>query len=117
MKSGQNLHTIFKDANPHAIDLLKKLLTFDPEKRLTIDEALAHPYLSQLHEPSDEPTRAQVDTFDFDFELFDLEVDELKELIYEEIRLYHDEGALKEYETSKKNIPEGILSRKYAYED
>ena len=48
------LETIFKDANQDAIDLLGKLLKFDAEKRITIDEALAHPYLEDLHYPFDE---------------------------------------------------------------
>ena len=42
----KDLNNIFKGANPDAIDLLKKMLTFDPLKRITIDEALDHPYMS-----------------------------------------------------------------------
>jgi len=37
-----------------AIDLLKKMLTFDPTKRITVEEALNHPYLQALHCPEDE---------------------------------------------------------------
>lgn len=37
---------VFKGANPDAIDLIKKMLTFDPSKRITIDQALEHPYMS-----------------------------------------------------------------------
>ena len=37
-----------------AIDLLKKFLTFDPTKRITIDKALQHPYLANLYDPTDE---------------------------------------------------------------
>eukprot|EP01022_Parablepharisma_sp_SALTPOND_P000929 TRINITY_DN105273_c3_g1_i1.p18 TRINITY_DN105273_c3_g1~~TRINITY_DN105273_c3_g1_i1.p18 ORF type:complete len:177 (+),score=14.46 TRINITY_DN105273_c3_g1_i1:1138-1668(+) len=48
------LDTLFKGANPLAIDLLSKLLKFDANKRITIEEALAHPYLKELHYPSDE---------------------------------------------------------------
>jgi len=29
-----------------AIDLVKKLLTVDPKKRITVDEALQHPWIS-----------------------------------------------------------------------
>ena len=35
----------------------KKMLLFDFNKRITVDEALAHPYLSELHVPDDEPVR------------------------------------------------------------
>eukprot|EP00750_Incisomonas_marina_P018282 INCI2802.2.p1 GENE.INCI2802.2~~INCI2802.2.p1 ORF type:complete len:370 (+),score=63.49 INCI2802.2:345-1454(+) len=41
--------------NPQAIDLLKQMLKFDPRKRLTVEECLAHPYLADLHQESDEP--------------------------------------------------------------
>ena len=32
-----------------SIDLIKKLLTFNPKKRLTAEECLKHPYVSQFH--------------------------------------------------------------------
>lgn len=42
-------------------DLIDKLLVSDnPEKRLTADEALAHPWISQVHNVSDEPIPVQV---------------------------------------------------------
>ena len=37
--------TLFPNASPQAIDFLTKTLTFDPKKRITVEEALAHPYL------------------------------------------------------------------------
>ena len=37
-----------------ALDLLKKFFVFSPEKRITIDEALKHPYLKALHCLEDE---------------------------------------------------------------
>lgn len=36
-RAGKNFSTLFKGANPDAIDLMKKLLTFDPVKRITVD--------------------------------------------------------------------------------
>lgn len=41
--------------NPLAIDLLKQMLIVDPSKRITVTEALEHPFLSSLHEDEDEP--------------------------------------------------------------
>ena len=37
-----------------ALDVLEKMLTFNPNKRITVDEALAHPYLEQYYDPDDE---------------------------------------------------------------
>jgi serine/threonine protein kinase len=45
-RKGKDLSNVFKGANPDAIDLIKKMLTFDPAKRITVDEALGHPYMS-----------------------------------------------------------------------
>ena len=33
---------------------MKKLLTFNPDKRITAEEALNHPFLSDFHDPQDE---------------------------------------------------------------
>ena len=41
---------------------------FDPTKRCTIKEALAHPYLSNFHNADDEPEASLVDPLDFEFE-------------------------------------------------
>ena len=86
---GKDFNELFRGANEHAIDLIKKMLTFDPARRITIDQALAHPYMERLHFEDDEPTGNPVCDFDFDFELFSLKIPEYKELIFEEIKLYH----------------------------
>jgi len=33
------------------------MLTFNPHKRIEVEEALAHPYLEQYYDPSDEVRR------------------------------------------------------------
>lgn len=45
---------------------MERLLTFDPSERITVEEALEHPYLSVWHDPSDEPLCEK--KFDFAFE-------------------------------------------------
>lgn len=43
------------DSCPYlALDLLDRMLTFNPNKRITVEEALAHPYLEQYYDPTDE---------------------------------------------------------------
>ncbi|KAF7293737.1 Mitogen-activated protein kinase [Mycena chlorophos] len=80
---------LFPKANPDAIDLLEKLLTFSPKRRIEVGEALAHPYLSPYHDPADEPTAEQIDPSFFDFDNGEpLGKEDLKGaslLIYEEI--------------------------------
>lgn len=45
---------LFPQADPKALDLLGKMLTFNPYKRISVEEALAHPYLEQYYDPADE---------------------------------------------------------------
>ena len=54
------LGTIFPVAPPDALDLLGKLLQFNPAKRITVEEALRHPFVRQFHNPSTEPNAPSV---------------------------------------------------------
>jgi len=96
-----------------ALSLLKKMLRYDPKKRISIEKALEHPFMADLHYPPDEPTAKPVSPFDFDFEKYELSIEEQKELIYEEILLYHSSKAQKKYISNRKKYPEGILHLKY----
>ncbi|ETW09700.1 CMGC/MAPK protein kinase, variant 1 [Aphanomyces invadans] len=44
---------LYPQTNTLALDLLSKLLTFDPKARLTADQALAHPYITSIGLPYD----------------------------------------------------------------
>lgn len=48
---------LFQNADPNALDLLDKMLTFNPYNRITVEDALAHPYLEQYYDPGDEVTK------------------------------------------------------------
>ncbi|RKP02581.1 hypothetical protein CXG81DRAFT_24796 [Caulochytrium protostelioides] len=74
--------TIYPNATPQAIDLLSKLLTFDPAARITVEEALMHPYLEAYQDSEDEPVHERA--FDFTFEELD-SVDRIKTAIQEEV--------------------------------
>ena len=95
--SGKFIEEFSDYQNKEAIDLLGKMLVFDPNKRITLDEALAHPYMSRLHWPDDEPTGDPLDDYDFEFEKYDLTASEYVELIDEEIKLFSDEDARELY--------------------
>ncbi|MCO5555526.1 hypothetical protein L7F22_009071 [Adiantum nelumboides] len=53
--SARSFRKAFPSASPEAEDLLRRLLQFNPHRRLTAEQALQHPYLSQFHNPMDEP--------------------------------------------------------------
>jgi len=71
-----------------AIDILERMLVFDPKKRVTATEALAHEYLGPYHDPSDEPISDE--KFDWSFNDADLPVDTWKIMMYSEILDYHN---------------------------
>lgn len=76
------------------------MLEFDPNSRISVEEALEHPYLSALHYPEDEPCREPVPRFDFEFERQLHSAKELKDLIYEDILIHHFPDKVAEYEAS-----------------
>ncbi|KAK0877912.1 mitogen activated protein kinase [Friedmanniomyces endolithicus] len=78
---------MFPKTSDMALDLLEKLLAFNPAKRIDVEEALKHPYLEPYHDPEDEPTADPIpeEFFDFDKNKDNLSKEQLRHLIYEEI--------------------------------
>lgn len=82
-----NLASRFPNATPEAVDLLDKMLQFDPRKRITVNQALAHPYLSTYHDPDNEPVSSK--TFQADFEGYEMDKATLCKLLGMEVLHFH----------------------------
>ncbi|XP_028670725.1 mitogen-activated protein kinase 7 isoform X1 [Erpetoichthys calabaricus] len=80
-------NALYQGADQLALDLLSKMLRFDPRERIAVADALRHPFLSKYHDPDDEPTC--VPAFDFDFDKQALTKDQIKAAILEEISDFH----------------------------
>lgn len=78
----KDFREVFIGANPLAIDLMEKMLDLDSETRITAEQALAHPYLAQYADPSDEPTAPP---FDQSFENMELSIPEWRRYCFEEV--------------------------------
>nr|XP_042103879.1 mitogen-activated protein kinase 11 isoform X2 [Ovis aries] len=78
----KDLRSIFRGANPLAVDLLGRMLVLDSDQRVSAAEALAHAYFSQYHDPEDEP---EAEPYDESVEAKERTVEEWKELTYQEV--------------------------------
>ena len=63
-----------------AVDLLERMLVFNPKQRIQATDALAHEYLAPYHDPTDEPVAQE--KFDWSFNDADLPVDTWKIMMY-----------------------------------
>lgn len=79
------LTTVFPHADALALDLLERILEFDPDRRISAEEALKHPYLQMDTIVRGKP----IDVEEFAFERQNLSIPELRTLFLEEILKYH----------------------------
>ncbi|KAL3238186.1 mitogen-activated serine/threonine-protein kinase FUS3 RNJ42_00519 [Nakaseomyces bracarensis] len=81
------LTDLFPSANPLGVDLMRRMLQFDPAARITAEQALQHPYLATYHVPEDEPAGEPIppDFFEFDSYKEMLTTKDLKRLLWNEI--------------------------------
>ncbi|KAH7890751.1 kinase-like protein [Phlebopus sp. FC_14] len=90
VKESISLTKLLPVADLQALDLLEKMLSFDPMSRITVSDALAHPWLATYHEETDEPNCPTV--FNRWREIEKLEtLDEFREAIWKEIEDYRME--------------------------
>ena len=80
-----SFQALFRNANPDALDLLDKMLAFDPSQRISVEQALEHRYLHIWHDASDEPVCPT--TFDFHFEIVD-DIAQMKRMILDEVQRF-----------------------------
>jgi len=69
---------------------MEEMLRFDTRTRIKASESLSHKYLSQYHDPTDEPVAAKM--FNRPFDDSELTIDEWKFMMYSEIIDYHNRG-------------------------
>jgi len=72
-------------ADDDAIDLIRRLLVFNPHKRLTAEEALRHPYIKRFHNATEEPEIGYQVTTPLN-DAVQLSVEEYRDKLYEMIR-------------------------------
>lgn len=101
--SARQLSADVPNACAAALDILAQLLHFNPEHRPIAEKCLEHKYIELLHCPEDEPLTVPLKVTDFEFERRKIDIEALREEIYQEALSYKPE-AHKNYlaEQSKK---------------
>ncbi len=78
---------LYPAASKEAIDLINKMLLFNPYYRITVDEVLAHPYFESVRDKAKEVVASQQIVLSFEKE-GDLDAPRLRELFIDEIKYY-----------------------------
>lgn len=84
IKKKYGFSQLFKYASKEALDFLRKTLVFDPEKRMTAEEALRHPFVKDFHNLAQEitcPKKIELPISD----LTKLSLKEYREALYADI--------------------------------
>ncbi|CAD8045125.1 unnamed protein product [Paramecium primaurelia] len=79
----------FPKATPQALDLIRKLLSFNPHTRITVEEALRHPYVNAFHNELQETTTNPIKISMNDNKKFSIK--EYREALYLEITKKYDQ--------------------------
>lgn len=83
-RAPEDLNARFPTAGADATDLLRAMLRLHPEDRVTVDGALAHPFLAPVRRPHDEVGRP-----DGAVHFRRVTADNIRALMVEEIRAYN----------------------------
>jgi len=86
-KRPKSLRSVLPMASALEIDLLSRMLVFNPAKRINTKDALKHPYFKELHDEEKEPeSKTQ---FSFAYDNVDITEEQLRDMLYKEMLDYH----------------------------
>eukprot|EP00201_Polytomella_parva_P020388 CAMPEP_0175039326 /NCGR_PEP_ID=MMETSP0052_2-20121109/500_1 /TAXON_ID=51329 ORGANISM="Polytomella parva, Strain SAG 63-3" /NCGR_SAMPLE_ID=MMETSP0052_2 /ASSEMBLY_ACC=CAM_ASM_000194 /LENGTH=985 /DNA_ID=CAMNT_0016301123 /DNA_START=252 /DNA_END=3206 /DNA_ORIENTATION=- len=89
-KCEQDFSQRFPGAEPQALEVLRMMLCFDPSKRPSASELLAHDYFKTLPSAAEQPSLSIDLSQEFEFEYAPpLQLNDVRRLIYEEVLNYH----------------------------
>jgi mitogen-activated protein kinase 1/3 len=104
---------ILPSASEEAIDLISKLLTFNPKKRISVEDALRHPFLSRYYdEEFVSKDCVSQKRLDVSYEHLIREKDDIKVEMFNEILQFRPEAVFPTLESAK---PDKAKNAKFAF--
>uniref|UniRef100_K3WG42 Mitogen-activated protein kinase n=1 Tax=Globisporangium ultimum (strain ATCC 200006 / CBS 805.95 / DAOM BR144) TaxID=431595 RepID=K3WG42_GLOUD len=85
-KEARDFREMYPGAPADSLDLLKQMLSFNPECRISVDKALAHPFLQAVRRTQSEIV--EPNPFSMEFENVPLDKETLKARIFDEIKMF-----------------------------
>ncbi len=92
-KARSDLTLLYPGAGEEALDLLNRILVFNPYFRLSVNEALSHPFFKKVRKSEKE--MAAHEEIQIDFEKEHLDKKKLRQLFLEEIQFFKAKKAAK----------------------
>merc|ERR1712113_401979 len=81
----RSLEDMYPHASEDALDLMRKLLMFNPDLRISADDAAKHPYVLQFRDPDDEPICEEVISIPIDDNI-KYSIDDYRNKLYQDIK-------------------------------
>ncbi|RHY34566.1 hypothetical protein DYB32_000833 [Aphanomyces invadans] len=99
---------LYPQTNTLALDLLSKLLTFDPKARLTADQALAHPYITSIGLPYDGTMDIFVGSVDSSHENVPEVKEDMQRALFDQVCYFHPEALEAEKRLAAQDVPHAV---------
>lgn len=98
---------IFPYASQGSVDLMERLIDWCPDSRLTVEEALNHPFVQEVRNPAAEPI-CPYGPFDFTYEKQLYSMDRLRECLCQEVSKFHNDRQTKDFVSPPLMTPQFI---------
>ncbi|QDZ20264.1 mitogen-activated protein kinase [Chloropicon primus] len=103
-KDPADMRKVFPMASQGATDMIKKLLAFDQDDRISASDALEEPYFKDLFKSRTEDIAKPLSKLDYGFDQKSLRESEIRDLMFREILEYHPDAKKQFMSTNSRHV-------------